>query len=74
MQFLSDCRARYEADAEFRRLVDAFELFIQEGRFTPSEIRQAAMHAAIRHEARSNRPIWVNPSSDTLEWMEPYRR
>jgi hypothetical protein len=74
MQWIDDCQKRYASDRAWAQLVDMFEMFIQQAQYTPSEIRQAAIHAAVRHELRSVRPIWLNPESDRLEWLEPPRR
>lgn len=41
---------KYENDPEYRYLVQMFEALIHEARFTPSEIRQAALFACCRYE------------------------
>lgn len=43
---------RYENDNQFRMLVDWMEKFIHDTQFTPSELREAAMLAAIHYEMR----------------------
>jgi len=47
---------RYEEDPAFRNLVDTMYVCIQQGQFTPTEIREAAMLAQIRYEDRHPRP------------------
>lgn len=46
---------RYMTDVEFKRLVDTLENLIVEARYTPSELRDACLLAAIRYEY--HRPI-----------------
>ena len=41
---------RYLCDAEFHNLVDLLESMIRKYQFTPYEIREAAMLAAVRYE------------------------
>ena len=48
---------RYEHDPLFRRLVDLMHGVLEEGTYTPTEIREAAMLAQILHEDRHPRPI-----------------
>ncbi len=48
---------KYFNDPQYRQLVDMIEALIYEARFTPSEIREAAMYACIRYEMRS----WPRP-------------
>lgn len=43
---------RYENDIDFHAMVDALEAAIEHLQLTPSELREAAMYAAIRHERR----------------------
>ncbi len=38
---------RYQTDAEFRRLVDLFYSYIDHAKFSPTEIREAALLAHI---------------------------
>lgn len=45
-------RERYQRDVEFRSLVDLFEHFIHQARYTPTEIREAALLAAVNVELR----------------------
>lgn len=50
MRVLDD---RYHNDAPFKRLVDTIEAFIRLAEFTPSEIREAALLAQLRHEMKN---------------------
>ncbi len=43
---------RYENDVNFHTMVDAMEAAIEHLQLTPSEMRDAAMYAAVRHESR----------------------
>lgn len=42
--------ARYRDDIEFRRLCDMLEAYIHATKYTPTEMREAAMMAAINYE------------------------
>lgn len=44
--------ARYRGDAKFRALVDMMEAYLHNADFTPSEMREAALLAAINFERR----------------------
>jgi len=46
---------RYFNDIEFKRLVDSMYDAIVRAQFTPSELREAAVYAAIRYEM--SRPV-----------------
>lgn len=48
---------RYLNDPQVHALVDSLENYIYELRFTPSEIRECAMLAAIHFEQRRTRPF-----------------
>ncbi len=48
---------RYQRDVVFRHLVDALEGLIREAKMTPTEIREAAILAAI-HYVRTTSPTW----------------
>jgi hypothetical protein len=51
-------RDRYHNDAEFKSLVDMMVNFIHECRYTPSEMRHAAIVASIIYEEHR---LQVNP-------------
>lgn len=48
---------RYREDVKFRQLVDMFEAYIHNVDFTPSELREAAMLAAVHYEQRRLRRV-----------------
>lgn len=58
---MSDIRSvegRYRTDAEFKRLVDIFRVFLADHpTYTPTELREAAMLAAVMHEMTHIRPL-----------------
>ena len=72
---------RYQTDITFRRLVDSLEHLIHTVQLTPSEIRDAAMLAAIHYESRVTRSWFVvdeTVAHDEITWRElngtfPYR-
>lgn len=62
---------RYELDAEFRSLVDNLTHFIIECRFSPSELREAVVLAAIRYETIHARPVYIR-TGDTINRIDSY--
>lgn len=48
-------------DSQFANLVSQFDAIISQGKFTPSEIREAAMYAQIRYEMFNPRPVTFSP-------------
>jgi hypothetical protein len=44
-------RDRYENDPQFRMLVDLIHSWIRECKYTPTEVREAAMLAAIQYDS-----------------------
>lgn len=46
-------RERYQIDNHFHTLVDMMMHFIQEAKYTPSEMREAAILASIIYEERN---------------------
>ena len=53
---------RYQNDPAFHQLVDMMESAYERLEFTPSDMRQAAMFAALRVELRTLRPFrWQAP-------------
>ena len=55
---------KYTNDPEYRRLVDSLEQLVEMGRFTPSELREACVYAAIRYEMRRVPKIQYDPRAD----------
>jgi len=49
---------RYRNDAQFKMLVDALEAAIHRAQYTPSELREAAILAAIHYESVRVRQYW----------------
>jgi hypothetical protein len=47
--------ARYHVDAAFRQLVDMMEAHMHSSAYTPTEMREAALLAAIHYEHRAIR-------------------
>jgi len=57
---------KFENDPEYRYLVQMFEALIHEARFTPSEIRQAALFACCRYELyQLPRRVFIPKEVDT---------
>ena len=52
---------RYTSDAMFRRLVDTLENQIHQANYTPSELREAAMLAAIHYDSARIRKMYQFP-------------
>lgn len=50
---------RYERDPQFRTLVDTLHAAIQRCQYTPTEIREAAMLAAIHYDSYTTRRLFV---------------
>lgn len=44
---------RYCRDPQFKTLVDTVEMMIHRCEYTPTELREAVILAAIRHESRT---------------------
>jgi len=62
---------RYRHDPVFRRLVDILELQIREAQYTPSELREAAILAAIHYESTTVRPIFLDPNDPYGPAIQP---
>ncbi len=54
-------RDKYLNDPEYHELVTVLESFIERARFTPSELREAAVLASINYEMRHVRPRKIDP-------------
>lgn len=56
---------KYHCDPEFRRLVDTLESVIHSARYTPSEIREAAVMASINYEMKHvGRTIYLDKETE----------
>ena len=53
---------RYQCDPWFHKLVNMLTHFIIEAKFTPSELREAAILAAIHYELSTTRRSMIKPS------------
>lgn len=51
---------RYDSDPDFRQLVDVMTHFVIKCEFSPSELREAAVLAAIRYETIHSRPVYLS--------------
>lgn len=61
---------RMRNDPLFAALVKQLEAAIQQGQFTPSEIREALLVAQVKYEMEHPRPITFSPSlTMELEYM-----
>ena len=58
---------RYQSDPCFRVLVDTFCSLLWNGKYSPSELRQASIFAATRVECMRIRPLIFDPNDMTLE-------
>ena len=54
-------REKYMNDPEYHKLVTMLEHFVETARFTPSELREAAVLASINYEMRHIRERTINP-------------
>lgn len=57
----SSVTSRYERDPAFRHLVDMMYILIHEGKYTPTELREAAILAMTRYESLNIRRRWIIP-------------
>ena len=58
--------ARYDRDPQFRTLVDVLTDAIARCDYTPTEVREAAMLAAIRYETLYARPRYLMGAGEPL--------
>jgi hypothetical protein len=63
---------RYLHDAQVRTLVDSLEHHIHALQFTPSEIRECAMLAAIHYERRRSSQSISLARKDNMQNVDPY--
>ena len=49
---------RYERDPAFHHFVDLIETLLNKAQYTPSELREAVMLAAIHYEAKHIQPMY----------------
>ena len=54
-------KEKYMNDPEYHELVNVLESFIERARFTPSELREAAVLACINYEMRNVRESNIDP-------------
>ncbi len=56
---MKDPQERYLSDPAFKMLVDSMEIEIQRCNYSPSELREAALLAAIHYEQRHCRSLFT---------------
>lgn len=61
-------RERYQSDPDFRTLVDTMTAMIHQAKFTPSEMRTAAVLASIIYEETHIRDSLLFPTS-VVDWL-----
>lgn len=66
--FQDSVAQKYNDDADFRVLVDTFTAMLWDGRYTVSELRKAAIFAAMRVEATRIRPMLFEPNNYSIEY------
>jgi len=59
-------RERYHSDPAFKQLVDLMLHHIITEKFTPSEMRDAAMCASMQYEMLHPRALFISTESDRL--------
>lgn len=57
-------KEKYMNDPEYHQLVNMLENFIEQARFTPSEMREACVLATINYEMRHIRDMHIDPRLD----------
>jgi hypothetical protein len=61
---------RYHRDAQFKALVDLMQAMIGAAQYTPTEIREAALLAAVRHAELSVRPMYIERGTNRPLWRD----
>lgn len=61
--------ARAHRDVAFNRLVGMLEAFLHKHEFSPSELREAVILAATRHEMKICRPMFVLSDGEVREFL-----
>jgi DNA-binding CsgD family transcriptional regulator len=63
-------RERYQTDPQFHALVEYILHFLYEARFSPTELREAAMLAAIIYDQQNPAPpMLMKQEEDILRWL-----
>jgi hypothetical protein len=65
--FQDSAAQKYQDDSHFRVLVDTMTSLLWNGEYTPSEIRQASIFAAMKVEAIRIRPLIFDPDNYMIE-------
>ena len=65
--FKESAAQKYENDPHFRVLVDTMTNLLWDGKYTGSEIREAAIFAMMKVEAIRIRPLLFDPNNYTIE-------
>lgn len=66
-------REKYMNDPQYHSLVAMLEEFIESARFTPSELREAAVLASINYEMRHVREQVIDPNvTQAFEILDRY--
>ncbi len=66
--FQESTAKKYNDDFHFRLLVDTFTNMLWDGVYTISELRKAAIFAAMRVEATRIRPMLFDPDNYSIEY------
>ena len=65
--FQDSAAQKYRDDLDFRVLVDTMMSLLWNGKYTHSELRQAAIFAAMKVEAVRIRPLIFDPNNYIIE-------
>ena len=66
-------REKYMNDPQYNELVRMLENFIEQARFTPSELREACILASINYEMRHIRERQIDPRvEDALRTLDKF--